>query len=55
MGSFIGHCRNKNAFCILIHLYLIRFINTDGKRFVKDFQGEISEKVKFILKDHLNK
>ena len=32
-----------------------RFINTDGRRFVKDFQGVISEKVKYILMDHLNK
>ena len=32
-----------------------RFINRDGKRFIKDFQQEISAKVKHILLDHLNK
>jgi len=33
---------------------ILRFINTDGRRFVKDFQKEISEKVKYIIIDHLN-
>jgi len=33
---------------------ILRFINRDGKRFIKDFQQEISAKVKHILLDHLN-
>jgi len=34
---------------------VLRFINKDGKNFVKEFQPEISKKIGFVLKDYFNK
>eukprot|EP00092_Neocalanus_flemingeri_P083162 GFUD01104341.1.p2 GENE.GFUD01104341.1~~GFUD01104341.1.p2 ORF type:complete len:134 (-),score=37.96 GFUD01104341.1:141-542(-) len=34
---------------------VLRFINRDGKNFVKEFQPEISAKIGVILKDYFNK
>ena len=34
---------------------MFRFINRDGKNFVKEFQPQISAKIGVILKDYFNK
>ena len=40
---------------VVVIRLLFRFINRDGKNFVKEFQPEISQKIGVILKDYFSK